>query len=263
MLLCLSVSAEAGNIRTARVGFLTRLNTSEEDFRNIVEDSESTKWWHLVSNRHEISWVKFYDSLTGMQMALGRKEVDEIALPEAVGEYLLKNNPDFETSCVVVMGSTISLAFGFRKDSPALAEKFNRAIRAIEDDFKLAELQGVYIYGDNISKPVEFTKFDDAETVKVAVTGDLPPIDYVDEAGNAAGFNAALLAELGRRMNVNIELVNVESASRTAALMSGRVDVVFWYETSRDRKWKYDVPEDVILSEPYYGWNKFLHLEKK
>lgn len=255
--------AFAAVFMTPRVGFLTRLNTSETEFASIIQNAESTSGWHLFSNRHELYGVKFFDSLLTMQMALGRDEIDEIALPEVVAEYLLKANPDFEACCAVRTRNPMALAFGFRKDNAVLASRFNRALRMIEDDWTLAEIQGVYIYNNGIAKPVKFDHFDGADTVKVAVTGDMPPIDYVDEAGRPTGFNAALLAELGRRMQVNIELVQVEAGARTAALVSGRADVVFWYETAQGIMWDYDASDGVLLSDPYFSWNKFLHIRKK
>ena len=76
-------------------------------------------------------------------------------------------------------------------------------------------------------EPVEFTKTD-GETIRVAVTGALPPMDYVAADGTPAGFNTAILAELGRRMNKTFELVVVDSVGRATALASGQVDLVFW-----------------------------------
>ena len=260
----LTVSAAFGAaISTTSVGFLTRLNTSETEFARIIQNADSTTGWHLLSNRHELYGVKFFDSLMTMQMALGRDEVDEIALPEVVAEYLMKANPDFEACCAVRTRNPMALAFGFRKDNAVLASKFNRALRKMDEDFSLAELQGVYIFNDGIARPVKFDHFDGADTVKVAVTGDMPPIDYVDEAGNPAGFNTALLAELGRRMQVNIELIDIEAGARTAALVSGRADVVFWFETAQGIIWNYDASDGVLLSDPYFTWNKFLHIRKK
>ncbi|MBQ9433061.1 MAG: transporter substrate-binding domain-containing protein [Synergistaceae bacterium] len=255
--------AFAAVFMTPRVGFLTRLNTSETEFAQIIQNANSTTGWHLLSNRHELYGVKFFDSLMTMQMALNRGEIDEIALPEVVAEYLLKANPDFDACCAVRTRNPMALVFGFSKDNVVLASKFNRALRMIDEDWTLAEIQGVYIYNNGIAKPVKFDHFDGADTVKVAVTGDMPPIDYIDEAGNPAGFNAALLAELGRRMQVNIELLNVEAGARTAALVSGRADVVFWYETAQGIMWNYDASDEVLLSDPYFSWNKFLHIRKK
>ena len=262
MLLTASVVFGA-SISTTSIGFLTRLNTSETEFARIIQNAESASGWNVLSNRHELYGVKFFDSLLTMQMALGKAEIDEIALPEVVAEYLMNANPDFEACCAVRTRNPMALAFGFRKDNVVLASRFNRALRMMEEDWSLAEIQGVYIYNNGIARPVKFDHFDGADTVKVAVTGDMPPIDYVDEAGNPAGFNTALLAELGRRMKVNIELVNVEAVARTAALVSGRADVVFWYETAQGIMWNYDASDGVLLSDPYFSWNKFMHIRKK
>ena len=255
--------AFAAVLMTPRVGFLTRLNTTEEEFSQIIQNSETTTGWHLLSNRHELYGVKFYDSLTSMLMALDKRDIEEVALPDIVAEYIVKSNHDFEVCCVSYLNSPMSLAFGFRKDNAALAEKFNSVLSAMEEDWSLPEVQGVYLYSDNRTRPVEFTHYDGADTIRAAVTGDLPPIDFIDAGGKPSGFNTALLSEIGRRLKVNVELVNIEAGARNAALSSGRVDVVFWYETAEKFTWNLDAPEGVILSKPYYSWNKFLHIRKK
>ena len=253
----------ANVIMTARVGFLTRLNSTEEAFSRIIQNSDRTTGWNLLSKGHELYGVKFYDSLNTILMALDKREIDEIAMPDAVAEYITQMNPDYEICCVSLLQSPMNIAFGFSQDNASLVWKFNRVIRELNEDWRLSELQGIYIYGENKDKPVTFEKFDGAETIRAGVTGDLPPIDYVDASGKPAGFNTALLAEIGKRLNVNIELVNIEAGARNSALSSGRVDVVFWYETAKDFTWNLDAPEGVILSEPYYSWNKFYHITRK
>ena len=102
-----------------------------------------------------------------------------------------------------------------------------------------------------------------ADTIKVAVTGDLPPIDFVLADGRPAGFNTAVLAEIGKRLRLNIELLNIDSGARAAALASGRADVIFWVQVYKDSDRQPDVPENIVLSESYFDWNKFLHIRKK
>ena len=87
------------------------------------------------------------------------------------------------------------------------------------------------INGDEIS-PIRMPVIDGAETIKVAVTGALPPMDYVVADGTPAGFNTAVLAEIANRTGKNIEIVVVDSLGRAAALASGTVDAVFWTRTS-------------------------------
>ena len=110
---------------------------------------------------------------------------------------------------------------------------------------------------------VKFEKFENAGSVKVAVTGDMPPIDYIAADGTPAGFNTAVLAEIAKRMKVNIELLNIDSGARAAALASKRADVVFWFRTDTGVDVQADVPEDIALSEAYYSWNENLHIKKK
>ena len=83
-----------------------------------------------------------------------------------------------------------------------------------------------YIESDPVAK--DLPHFDGARTIKIGVTGDLPPMDFVAANGKAAGFNIALLTEIANRAQVNIELVQIESGSRPMALSSGKVDAVFW-----------------------------------
>ncbi len=129
----------------------------------------------------------------------------------------------------------------------------------------LSAIEGMYLAspGKTSPQPVKFAKFDGAVTIRAAVTGDLPPVDFMADDGTAAGFSTAVLAEIGRRLGVNIELMSIESAARSSALASGRADVVFWYEVVKGADKQPDIPEGVIVSEPYYEWEKFIHLRKK
>ena len=52
-------------------------------------------------------------------------------------------------------------------------------------------------------------------------------MDYVAANGTPAGFNTAVLAEIGKRLERNIELVQVNSVGRALALAQGNVDVAF------------------------------------
>lgn len=130
----------------------------------------------------------------------------------------------------------------------------------------LAAIENKYINEFDINNiaTVEFENFDGAETITVAVTGDMPPIDYIAADGTPAGYNTALLAEIGKRLHVNIKLVNVDTGARVSALTSGRADVVFWFQSNMDSSIPaIDVPSGVILSEPYYQWNEQYFIGKK
>ena len=254
----ISVNANAAiEKRVLKLGLLNKLNSSEEEFLDTWKKTYAPK------NENLDIRVKFYDTLNAMQMALDAGEITEMILPDVVAQYLMNVNKEF-VSTLVLRSKGMGLAFGFREDSKKLRDEFNEALSVLRDDWTLGALEGVYIESKSLedAEPVEFIKFDGAETIKVAVTGDLPPIDYVDAGGNPAGFNTAVLAEIGAYLKKNIQLVNIDTGARTAALASGRADVVFWYEVNMSSPTQSDVPEGVILSTPYFEWNRFIHIKK-
>lgn len=264
-------------------GALTWLGTTETEFQEglddlrkalapLVKESENDEWMQedglqgflleIVKTRRVIH---FFDSLLSMQMALRSHRLDEIVLPEAVGMYLLSNNSDYDIQFSLnMMPSTIS--FGFKAGNTILQNDFNRAIAAMKKDGTLAKLERDYITDLGAEQPerVEFETFKDAKTIKAAVTGDLPPIDYIGADGLPAGYNTAILAEIGKRLKRNIRLISVDAGGRSAALSSERADVVFWYRNTEGMKtpkkiqakgFMKDTAVGVIMSDPYYEWD--------
>ena len=280
-----SFAASVSKEPVVYAGILIYLGTTEQEFQKGLDDlrkavtplipADEDSWAEddrleafigsLVKTRRIIS---FYDSLLSMQMALRSRKIDEIALPEAVGMYLVSQNPNYDILFSLnMMPSTI--AFGFKQGNTALQKEFNGAINSMKKDGTLAKLEREYIVEMNSSEPerVKFQEFKGAKTIKVAVTGDLPPIDFIAADGTPAGYNTAVMAEIGKRLKKNIRLISVDTGGRSSALASERADVVFWYrnteglKTSSRLKGKNlgkvmkDTLEGVILSEPYYEWD--------
>ena len=223
--------------------------------------------WQMRAAGHQSGkhTPRFYSNLATMLMALNAGEINAFSVSQPVGEYITAMNPELEFSYAARITGA-SFVFGFRaEDGKALCGKFNSALAEMKKDGTLDALRQEYCGnpGKDIPAAVKFEKFSDAETVSIAVTGDVPPMDYVAADGEAAGFNTAILSEIGKRLKLNIKLVYVETAARTTALMSKRADCVFWYQVYKDSKSQPDTPESVIFSEPYYDFNIFLHVSKK
>ena len=166
-----------------------------------------------------------------------------------------------------MMPSTIS--FGFKAGNTALKKDFDEAIKAMKKDGTLMTIEERFIknLGEGEPEEVKFTEFKGAKSIKVAVTGDLPPIDYIAADGRATGYNTAILAEIGKRLKRNIRVISVDAGGRSAALASERADVVFWYRNTEGLKtpkklgknlkgvMRDTYGEGIILSEPYYEWD--------
>lgn len=282
---CVCMAAQNDKVDT---GILTYLGTTEGEFQEALDDLRKALTPLLTDESAKQEWedydllegflselvrarrvVHFYDSLLAMQMALRAKHIDEIVLPEPVVMYLTANNPkDYEIQFSLnMMPSTIS--FGFKAGNTALKNDFDKAIKAMKTDGTLMTIEDRFIKNIGTTEPeeVKFTEFKGSKSIKVAVTGDLPPIDYIAADGRATGYNTAILAEIGKRLKRNIRVISIDSAGRSAALASERADVVFWYRNTEGIKTPkklrknlknamIDSPSSgVILSEPYYEWD--------
>ena len=143
----------------------------------------------------------------------------------------------------------------------------DKAVKEMRYDGTLDNLTQKYITdikADEEIPAVDIVNIPGASTIKVAITGDLPPLDYIDSEGKAAGFNTAVLAEISRRIGKNIELIQVETGARAAALSSGRVDISFWaiVPVSEIIPANADKPAGVELTTPYYR-DRIVHVKAK
>ena len=259
-----------------REGALSHANVSLEEYDKFIDTAQADDMWDLYmldNPKYPAKYFKlktdciFFDTVAEMIMALNAGKIDIIEMAEPVGKYFLAqdNNAEKYITYIYANGVNYYLSMGFNKGNKWF-EPFNNAIKAANEDGTVLLLQAKYT-GKNVNqdelKPITFEKFPDAETVKIAITGDMPPIDYIAADGTPAGFNTAMLAEIAKRLKINIELVNVTAGARVAALSSGRVDGVFWFWYEKVSGSLRDVPENVELTEPYYSWDSFMYLGKK
>ncbi len=183
-----------------------------------------------------------YDSLDAMLMGLQSQEVKFIIVPYSTGRYLCSVNdglkmtteyhPEKATRATDWALSRISDGYSFmlKEENTELRDTFDAQITAMKEDGTLQKLIDEHITrvsegGEPVA--IDFEKFE-GDPIRIAVTGSLPPMDYVAADGTFAGFNTAVLAEIGKRLQKNIELVQVDSIGRAMALSEGTVDVVFW-----------------------------------
>ena len=302
-----------------KIGTLTTLNMSEKERAGMVKarrlalnilahdgfvDNES-----MLDTNANLE-VVFFDDMHSMLMALNAGDVDRIELHKTIADYICEQNhllkeenslkatkyrERFTDDLLInFLGNDFSIMM--LEDKTELCDTISKAITKLNSTGKLRQLVLKYIYEiDNEEPPftVELPEFPNEKTITVAVTGDLPPMDYITPDGTPAGFNTALLAEISKLTKMNIRLININSGARATALASGTVDAVFWTMTSSDsmtasmlsenqrkerisakrkemtkeqvKAWtamnelcdyitygKSDVPEDTIITVPYF-----------
>lgn len=251
LMLLLGILAAPALAEVKTCGILSFLNLSEEDETRIIMLRYPVLKRLFVHGVWEgdYAWVtnndailRFYDSMNDMLMGLQAGIIDSMEVPYYTAKYLCSTNDglkmvreyhadkiDENTQGVIDVISD-SYSFMLKKENTALRDAFDEQIAAMKADGTLKKLIDEHILrvaegGEPVA--VAFEKFE-GDPIKIAVTGSLPPMDYVAPDGSFAGFNTAVLAEIGKRMQKNIELVQVDSIGRSMALAEGTVDVVFW-----------------------------------
>ncbi len=236
-----------------KLGMMTRLNSDEQKMGTVLDDVAEK--YGVKGTKH---LPKFYDSLKLMQLDVESGEVEAISTYRSVADYLVANNDKFEIVPYEALNKLSDyFCFAVRKNETQLKDDFDKAIDDMKADGSLDKLVNDYI--TNIDKgktppAVEIPKFDGVETIKVGVTGDLPPLDLILPDNSPAGFNTAMLAEISKRIGKNIELVQIETGARATALSSKFIDVVFWVIVPVGQEVPIDIdkPEGLDLSKPYF-----------
>lgn len=86
-----------------------------------------------------------------------------------------------------------------------------------------------------------------AGVIKVGTSADYPPFESVDQNGNKVGFDVDLMAEIAKRLGVELEWVDMPFDSLIAAVQEGKIDAsisAFNYSEERD--------QTIDFSDAYY-----------
>ena len=246
----LGLPALAGD--QGELGRLTKLNVDEDTLTQAIMES--------YFDKVPFSRYRFFDNLNSMIGALVSGRIAGMALDEFTAEYLLSRTEEYAiyNPPETVPSYNLNFSMLLREADAALCDRISEAIEAMKADGTLDALKKQYI--DEVIAGAEPEAvvpevFEGGETLKVAVTGDRPPMDYFSDAGEPIGFNTALVSEVGRRLGMNVEFVSIDTAARALALESGMSDVIFWMEAGDFGNWENadveDQPEGTVVSTPF------------
>lgn len=204
----------------------------------------------------------YFEDLNALMLGLSAGKVDAISIIEPTAKYITKTNEEFEMTSFEGTDELreYEYAMCLMQDNEELCKKISSAIVLMKEDGTLDKLKADLIDNEALDYSAldnQLPSFPGKDTIKVGVTGDLPPMDYTNTDGTPQGFNIALLSEISKRLEINIEIVNLTSGSRAVALTSNKVDVLFWTAVAITEgitdaeKWG-DTPKNSVITEPYF-----------
>ena len=197
--------------------------------------------------------IIFYKDGKELLAALKSGDVDAIPVHQFVADYLLKRDPELKQIPVQDQfeGGVI---MAVRSDDLHLKTQLDSAITVLKENGEMKALEDKWITNLPVSNEpsnFEIPKIEGAKTVRVGVSGEHIPIDFIAANGHPAGFNVAILAEIGRILNINFEFVILETQDRFTALYNKKIDLVYCHFQSSDtsyfndlktRKWVGTIP---------------------
>jgi len=178
----------------------------------------------------ELQGILLVDTLTDALLQLSSGKADVLEVMDFTGTYLSQHNADMKVLKYDAYNSSTHMLF--RQAEQAQYEKVNTALKAMIDDGTVSKLTDEWVTNLTMDKVLTggtMPVIDGAETLKVGLSGDAPPLDYVAADGTPGGFNVAVLSEISKRAGINIELVSVTGGGRFAALESGKIDAFLWH----------------------------------
>ena len=252
---CLSVcvaedAASSGAVQKyGDIGRLSKLNITEDELNEVLKDIMVDS----ICNRYV-----FYDTMNDMIMALNRGDIVALETDQNTVRYIASRNDHIVDRPPYMNPNMLIFCMLLREEDTELRDQISACITEMNGDGTVEALKQTYIEDVIAGKEPEAIEpqiFQDAKTIRVAVTGDRPPMDYISASGEPLGFNTALIAEVAKRLEMNIEMVSVTCAARGVALASGVCDIVFWMEVGDFENWEganfEDQPENTVVTEPY------------
>lgn len=158
-------------------------------------------------------------------------------------KYIAARNPDL----TYFTGVEMECSMVFEQGS-GLKGQVDQALDELETTGVLAELIETWLSDEALRqdpKPEDLEEIPDAETIRVGISGTLPPMDYATADGRPGGFNVALFGEISKLLGKNVEFVTIDPDAKFMALSSGTIDLFFWNFYGRF------ISEDYEISQPY------------
>ena len=247
--LCLPACAAGEVTKYGNIGRLSKLRITEDELNDVLKD--------IMVNSICDRYV-FYDHITDMVMALATGEIVVLETDQNTVRYIASRYDGIVHREPYLNPNNLLFCMLLRDDDVELCDRISAAIVEMKGDGTLEDLRQRYIEdvieGDDPDAVVP-EDFPGAETIRVAVTGDRPPMDYISAGDEPLGFNTALIAEIARRLEVNVEFISVNCEARGTTLSTGICDVVFWMEVGDFENWEgadfEDQPDNTIVTESY------------
>ena len=173
--------------------------------------------------------IIYYNRHSDIVAAMIAGKIDAAQVLKIVADYSAKRN---EMLKIIQLDKKYqsSVVMALRSEDKQLKADIDSAITLLQTNGILKQLEDLWITNlpvENEPSNKEIPKIEGAKIIYIGVSGDVTPLDYIAADGRPAGYNVALLTEIGKILNVNFEFVSIETQAKITALSSKKIDVIF------------------------------------
>ena len=237
---------------------------NDGDVGSVTKSTKTVKRLGGVSSRMpENSALVFFGSTFGMKLSSykGYKNYDEALFSLASGEsdaiwacdvtadFLVKTRQglvkaDYEGMADIQKTAEPRFSFGMalKKDSgKELKSLIDSCLEDMKSDGTLDALILKYVDNAEVFEneagsknrfyPDKMRKTAGNGTIKVGITGAVPPLELLDEDMEPYGFCVAMMDEIGSRTGKKVKFVYLDNETAFTSLMGETVDLLFTYGT--------------------------------
>lgn len=214
-----------------------------------------------------LSAYEGFDSVDEILNAVRTGKAAAACFPDITAEYLASQYDEFTVISKEKKDYPrflFGLAVKNDADGEILVSEINDALSELRSEKKLKKLQKTYISASAYNEIKFFSQHPDRigekgdtyknytipadllisasemkhtsekgasewETINVAITGSVPPVELINENGEPCGYCVKLLDELAIKMKKRINIVVCDNDTVFTELMSGKIDAVFAY----------------------------------
>lgn len=172
--------------------------------------------------------VRYFNRYSDCIMAVKSGKIDAALSPKFCADYFVKRNTDLKM--VANEPVKVNVVMAVRSEDAQLKNELDKAITTLQENGSLKRLEDQWVTNLPVNNELsngELPEIAGARTVNVGVCGDYIPLDYIAANGRPAGYNVALLTEMGKLLKINFKFVSVETQARFTALSSKKIDLIF------------------------------------
>lgn len=211
----------------------------------------------------KLSGYQSYQDVFETLAALRTNEIKAAWFPDVTADYLIS----VEEGLKKIDGTQsteprLEFALALKSDAVSLRDSINTALATLKENGTLAQLESAYITDasvvdkyteDHMNLESNYTE----GTIYIGVTGAVWPIDMVDLELKPYGYSVALMNEIGKLIHKKVVFVTLQNDTAFSNLMSGRVDALFCYGSS---KTTLTDAKNYITTSGYYTMNQYSYL---